>query len=62
MGFELVIFGLLTIFMFTGGISKVFHYRPKETVSDNVLTTSGLVSLFLGTVALYYLLQLGGVI
>lgn len=62
MGFELVIFGVLTILMFTSGLSKVFHYRPKEPASDNVLTTSGLVSLFLGTIALYYLLQLGGAI
>lgn len=62
MGFEIVVFGILTFLMFVSGIAKVFHYRPKEKASDRVLTTSGLISLLLGTVATYYLLQLGGVI
>ncbi len=62
MGFEIVIFGILTALMFISGIGKVFHYRPKKPATDNVLTASGLISLFLGTIATYYLLQLGGVI
>lgn len=61
MGFELVIFGILVFLMFTGGIAKVFNYKPKEPISNRAQTASGLISLFLATIATYYLLQLGGV-
>ncbi len=60
MGFEIVIFGILVFLMFTGGLARLFHHKPKE-LSERAQTTSGLINLFLGTIALYYLLQLAGV-
>lgn len=61
MGFEIVIFGILVFLMFTGGLARIFHYKPKEPMSEKAETASGLINLFLGTIALYYLLQLAGV-
>ncbi len=62
MGFELVVFGIITFLFFTGGLARVFHYKPKEPLSERAQTVSGLINLFLGTIALYYLLQMAGVI
>ncbi len=61
MGFEILIFGILVFLMFTGGLARVFHYKPKEPLSERAQTSSGLINLFLGTIALYYLIQMVGV-
>lgn len=62
MGYELIVFGIITFLMFTGGLARVFHHKPKEPLSERAQTASGLINLFLATIATYFLLQLSGVI
>jgi len=62
MGFEILIFGILTFLMLTSGIARVYHVKSKKPITEKQQTGLGLFNLFLGTIALYYLLQLSGVI
>ncbi len=62
MGYELIIFGVITFLMFTSGMARVFHHKPKKPLTEKGQTLAGLISLFLATIATYYLLQIGGVI
>lgn len=62
MGYELIVFGVITFLMFTSGIARVFRHKPKVPLTDKQQTVSGLINLFLATIATYYLLQIGGVI
>lgn len=62
MGFEILIFGILTLLMFTYGLSRIYHVKHSKPVTERQQTGLGLINLLLGTVALYYLLQLAGVI
>ena len=62
MGYEILIFSIITFLMFTGGLARVFHHKPKEPLSERAQTASGLINLFLGTIALYYLIQMVGVV
>ena len=62
MGFEILIFGVLTFLMFTSGLSRIYHVKSKKPITEKQQTGLGLFNLFLGTIALYYLLQMAGVI
>jgi len=64
MGYEVlvfILFGFFTLIQFVGGFAKVFHHKVKP-VSEKVDTGIGLFNLFLGTIAVFLLLQMGGLI
>jgi len=62
MGYEILVFGVMTIFALTNGLGRVFHYKSKKEISPRTQTTGGLISLFLGTLGIYYLLKMGEII
>jgi len=61
MGYEIV-FIIMTILFIGSGLLNVFHYRPKEIVSDRKKTFNGLISLTIGAWATVTLLIIGGFI
>ena len=64
MGYEVlvfVLFGFFTLLQFIGGFAKVFHHKVKPTTAK-VETGIGLFNLFLGTIAVFLLLRMGGLI
>jgi len=61
MGYEIIVFSILTGLMLGNGIVGVFHIKPKE-LSDRKRTAHGLISLTLGAWALVTLLIMGGII
>ena len=58
---EIIVFGILTLSMFTIGFARVFHYKHKKPMSDKEQTTFGLLNLLLAVIATYYLLKMVGV-
>lgn len=62
MVFEIVIFGILTLSMFTIGFARVFHHKIKKPITERQQTTFGLLNLLLATIATYYLLKMVGVV
>lgn len=61
MGYELIVFTIITVLMLGSGLVGVFHIKPKE-LSDRRKTAHGLISLTLGAWATVTLLMLGGFI
>jgi len=61
MGYEIV-FIIMTVIFIGGGLLNVFHYRPKEPITDRAKTAHGLISLTLGAWATVTLLIMGGFI
>ncbi len=62
MGNELTVFVIMTIIFIGGGLLNIFHYKPKEIISDRKKTVHGLISLTLGAWATVTLLIMGGFI
>jgi len=58
---DIIVFGILTLSMFTIGFARVFHYKAKLPMSTKQQTTFGLLNLLLAVVATYYLLKMVGV-
>jgi len=61
MGYELIVFTIITVLMLGSGLLGVFHYKAKE-LSNRRKTAHGLISLTLGAWATVTLLMLGGFI
>ena len=61
MGYELIVFTIITVLILGSGLLGVFHYKPHE-ISDRRKTAHGLISITLGAWALVTLLILGGFI
>ena len=64
MGYELavfILFGFFVLLQYVGGLSKVFHNKTKP-ITEKMETGIGLVNLFLGTIGIFLLLRMAGVI
>lgn len=61
MGYELIVFTIVSIVILLSGLLGVFHVKPKE-MSDKRRTTYGLISLTLGAWAFLTVLRMGGII
>ncbi len=61
MGYELIVFTILTVLILGSGLVAVFHIKPKE-LSDRRKTAHGLIMITLGAWATVTLLIMGGFI
>jgi Na+/proline symporter len=61
MGYEMIVFTILTVLVLGSGLVAVFHIKPKE-LSARRKTAHGLISLTLGAWATVTLLIMGGFI
>ena len=61
MGYELIVFTILTVLVLGSGMVAVFHVKPKE-LSDRRKTAHGLIMITLGAWATVTLLIMGGII